>query len=115
MAKLRVASRLHSGSAEAGYELDHRATGVGTHRVEVSGWDISQSFFVEKPELEWNEVNGKQITLRRVLRKKTMLFARLLQSTAPDRSSPVAYWAEHIATTPQGFHQFRLNQVFPHI
>jgi hypothetical protein len=88
---------------------------LDTHRVEVSGWDISQSFFVEKPELEWNEVNGKQITLRRVLRKKTMLFVRLLQSTAPDRSSPVAYWAEHIATTPQGFHPFRLNQIFPHI
>jgi hypothetical protein len=115
MAKLRVASRLHSGSAEAGYELDHRATGVGHAPRGSIRLGHSQSFFVEKPELEWNEVNGKQITLRRVLRKKTMLFARLLQSTAPDRSSPVAYWAEHIATTPQGFHQFRLNQVFPHI
>jgi hypothetical protein len=88
---------------------------LDTHRVEVSGWDISQSFFVEKPELEWNEENGKQITLKRVLRKKTKLFVRLLQSTAPDRSSPVAYWAEHIARTPQGFHQFRLNQVLPRI
>jgi hypothetical protein len=63
--------------------------------VEVSGWDISQSFFVEKPELEWNEENGKQITLSRALRKRTMLFVRLLQSTAPERCSPVAYWAEH--------------------
>jgi hypothetical protein len=84
------------------------------YRVEVSGWDTSQLFFVEKPELVWNEANGKQITLRRELRKRTMIFVRLLQTTA-ERASPVAYWAEHIATTPQGYHQFRLNQVHPQI
>ncbi|HEY6265981.1 MAG TPA: hypothetical protein VIW93_14360 [Candidatus Acidoferrum sp.] len=58
---------------------------LDTHRVEVSGWDISQSFFVEKPELEWNEVNGKQITLRRVLRKDDAVRA----AAAVDGAGPV--------------------------
>lgn len=45
--------------------LSFRQPAIDSYRVEVSGWDISQSFFVEKPELEWNEENGKQITLSR--------------------------------------------------
>jgi hypothetical protein len=86
---------------------------TGTYRVEVSGWDSSLEFFVEKSELAWSEETGKQITLARALRKGTMVFVRLLQPTAPDHSSSVAYWAEYIATIPEGFHQFRLNQIHP--
>ena len=48
---------------------------IDTYRVEVSGWDTSQSFFVEKPELEWNEENGKQITLSRATEKNDDLRA----------------------------------------
>ena len=33
------------------------------YRVEVSGWDKNQTFFVEKSELEWSEESGKQVTL----------------------------------------------------
>lgn len=87
---------------------------ASTYRVEVSGWDSSQTFFVEKSELEWNEQTGKHLTLSRSLRSGTMIFVRLLQSTAPDRSCPVPYRAEYIATTPEGARQFRLNHVQPH-
>lgn len=86
---------------------------VGTYRVEVSGWDSDQSFFVEKTELEWSEELGKQITLSRALNPSTMIFVRLLQPTAPDRSSPVAYKAEPLANTVGDLHQFRLSQVAP--
>lgn len=86
---------------------------VDIYRVEVSGWDSSQTFFVEKSELEWNEETGKQIKLSRALRKGTMIFVRLLQPTASDRASSVAYWAEYVATTPEGTHQFSLTQVHP--
>ena len=88
-------------------------TVTDTYGVEVSGWDSSQEFFIEKSELEWNEESGKQVRLSHALRRKTIIFVRLLQATAPDRSSPVAYWAEYIAITPEGFHQFRLKQVHP--
>jgi hypothetical protein len=86
---------------------------VGAYRVEVSGWDSSQSFFVEKTELEWSEDSGKQITLRRQLRPGTMIFVRLLQPTETDRSSPVAHEAEYITSDGGGLHHFRLTQVVP--
>jgi hypothetical protein len=41
---------------------------TSTRRVEVSGWDTSPSFFVEKAELEWNEEGCKHVTLGRELR-----------------------------------------------
>jgi hypothetical protein len=88
---------------------------VGTYRVEVSGWDSSQAFFVEKTELEWSEESGKMITLKRELRPDTMIFVRLLQSTVTDRGFPVAYKAEHVANLPGGQQQFRLQQVVPRI
>lgn len=84
-----------------------------TYLVEVSGWDSSQSFFVEQSELAWNEETGKQVALTRSLSKRTMIFVRLLRPTASDRSSPVAYWAEYLATTPEEIHRFRLSQVHP--
>jgi hypothetical protein len=86
---------------------------ISTYCVEVSGWDNSPSFFTEKSELEWGEETGKQIKLSRALPKGTMIFVRLLQPTVSDHSSAVAYWAEYIATTPEGFHQFHLKQVQP--
>ena len=36
-----------------------------SYPVEVSGWDISHMFFVEKSELEWKEESGKYLTLSR--------------------------------------------------
>lgn len=91
--------------------LTARDPSVGTYRVEVSGWDNNLAFFVEETELEWSEESGKQITLSRALNTATMIFVRLLQPTAPDRSSPMAYKAEHIASTEGDLHQFRLTQV----
>jgi hypothetical protein len=86
---------------------------VGTYGVEVSGWDSEQSFFVEKTELEWREESGKQITLSRRLNMATMIFVRLLQPTAADRSCPVAYQAEYLAAITGDLHQFRLSQAAP--
>src|SRR5437899_2190303 len=40
---------------------------VSTYRVEVSGWDSAQSFFVEAANLEWDEASSKNITLGRSL------------------------------------------------
>ncbi len=84
-----------------------------TYSVEVSGWDDSHSFFVEKSELFWNEETGKHITLARSLSPGAMIFERLLQPTSLDHSSPVAYWTEPVATAAEGRQQFRLNRVEP--
>jgi hypothetical protein len=84
-----------------------------TYRVEVSGWDVSHIFFVEKSELSWNEENGKRITLTRALTPGTMIFVRLLQTTFADLSVAVPYQAEQLATTLEGIWQFRIHRAEP--
>ncbi len=84
-----------------------------SYPVEASGWDSTQSFFVEKSELEWNEVTGKHLTLSRSLCPGSMIFLRLLQPISQDRSLSVAYQAEHVGVTPDGKQQFRLSQIQP--
>ncbi len=84
-----------------------------TYSVEVSGWDNSQSFFVEKSELSWDEETGKHLTLSHRLCPGTMIFVRLLQPTAAERTFPVAYHAEPLAAAPDGQQKFRLTCMQP--
>jgi hypothetical protein len=84
-----------------------------TYSVEVSGWDNSPSFFVERTELAWREETGKFLILSRLLCPGTMIFVRLLQPIAAERSFPIAYQAEAVATTPDGKHQFRIKRCEP--
>ena len=84
-----------------------------TYRVEVSGWDKNQSFFVEKSELEWSEDSGKQLSLTRAIPDGAIVFLRLIASMSVDRSDPVAYETEYLETSPDGLHQFRLHPVSP--
>lgn len=79
--------------------------------VEVSGWDASEAFFVEKSELEWDEEAGKQVVLRRMLREGAHVFVRLIQSFSQERSNPVPYEARYAGSTPDGHCQFRLLAV----
>lgn len=86
---------------------------TSTYSVEVSGWDSTQSFFLEKSELTWNEENGKRLCLSHQLCPGTMIFVRLLQPTAAERTFPVAYQAEPLGTTPEGQQLFRVTRVQP--
>jgi hypothetical protein len=81
------------------------------YRVEVSGWDDNKAFFVENSELEWTDDAGKQVTLNRGLTDGAVIFLRLLQPISNDRSHPVAYEAELVASTDEGQRQFRLRPV----
>jgi hypothetical protein len=89
--------------------------GTRQYAVEVSGWDTTQNFFVEKCELVWNEESGKQVALRRALRDNAILFVRLLQAGEGDRAHPVVYEAELVGRTQSGLRQFRLNTVAPRV
>jgi hypothetical protein len=86
---------------------------TGTYRVEVSGWDVSHIFFVERSELSWSEADGKQIALTRALNPGTMIFVRLLQATSADRAVAVPYEAEQLANTSEGVWQFRIHRAEP--
>jgi hypothetical protein len=84
-----------------------------TYSVEVSGWDGTQSFFVERSELTWNEQFGKRLVLSHQLCPGTMIFVRLLQPTAAEHTFPVAYQAEPLGPAPEGKQLFRVIRMQP--
>lgn len=84
---------------------------TNSYPVEASGWDSTQSFFVETCKLEWDEESGKCLVLTHSLRPGAMIFLRLLQPGSPDRSLPVAYRAQLIGVTAEGQQRFRLKQI----
>jgi hypothetical protein len=83
------------------------------YSVEVSGWDNSHTFFVERSELYWSEETGKQLTLSRRLPPRAMVFVRLLQPTDGERAFPVPYEAELLSPGSEMPQQFRLRRVVP--
>ena len=82
-----------------------------TYRVEVSGWDAQQKYFVTKADLQWFEDNAKQLVLSCRLGNNPILFVRLLNSTDQDRALPVPYQAEYLEPSPDGAHRFRLRAI----
>lgn len=81
------------------------------YRVEVSGWDNRQEFFVEKTDLEWSEEEGKLVLLSRPVAAGSLLFLRLLHPTSIDRVHPVPYQADPLPTAGQTAHdgQYRVR------
>jgi hypothetical protein len=88
-------------------------TQVECCRVEVSGWDKSQGFFVEKSDLPWDDVAGRYISLQSMLPDGALVFIRTLQAEGLGKSAPVVYKVEFIGCDPDGHRQFRLNPVQP--
>lgn len=86
---------------------------ASVYRVEVSGWDSEDRFFVEKTEIAWDESDAKRLRLRRPLRKGSVVYVRLLQATTPVQSYPIAYRANPVGDTGSGTWEFRLVQVYP--
>ncbi len=86
------------------------------YRVEVSGWDTNENFFVEKTELQWDEGTGKRVRLSRPLRRSSIVFVRLLQPLSPTRGYPIAYQAEpdDSAAEPVNY-EYKLIQLHPRI
>ena len=82
-------------------------------RVEASGWDENEIFFVEKSLLAWDEFAGNYISLDHMLADGAIIFIRMLQPSALRRSSPVAYEVEFAGCSPDGNHQFRLSPAKP--
>ena len=85
------------------------------YRVEVSGWDNAEEFFVEKTDLKWTEASGKQVLLSREVNRGALLFLRLLHPTNLARVRPVAYQADPVTNsdTTRGQHLVRLVQANP--
>lgn len=65
-------------------------------RVEVSGWDEKENFFVEKVYLEPENNERKEISLRYSMREGCLLFVRFLHPMSTGNNFPVAYQAVNI-------------------
>ncbi len=88
----------------------------GNYRIEVSGWDLDNTFFVEKTELLWSEGGGKRVHLRRALPQGTIIFIRLLALESASGSLPVAYGIESAKPMDSnGQCEMRLVQLRPRI
>jgi hypothetical protein len=72
---------------------DERADERKGYRVEVSGWDADERFFVEKSILVWTESEGKKVALKALIRTGSVLFVRLIQPMGGGSSFPVPYKA----------------------
>jgi hypothetical protein len=64
---------------------------LSDYRVEVSGWDVAESFFVEKATLELNLEGERVIHVRHPLRIGAMVFLRLIDTRVAFPALPVAY------------------------
>ena len=85
-----------------------------SYRIEVSGWDLAENFFVEKTELDWSEPYGKRVYLRHPLRDHAVVFVRLIHPTASGQSFPVAYRVENIGpANGSGMRAVSLVQLYP--
>jgi hypothetical protein len=94
--------------------MEFRADGSNSYRVEVSGWDASESFFVEKTMLNWGRDEKKEVHLRSVLREGSFVFVRLLQPITNGNNFPVAYQAQRIGPRdPEGHSRVHLAQLRP--
>ena len=65
-------------------------------RVEVSGWDAKEYFFVEKTRFDLQGESWNEITLRSSLRESSVVFVRVLEPLVTGTNSPIAYQAMNI-------------------
>jgi hypothetical protein len=88
----------------------------GNYRIEVSGWGLDNTFFVEKTELLWSEGGGKRVHLHRALPQGTIIFIRLLALESASGSLPVAYGIESAKPMDSnGQSEIRLVQLRPRL
>ena len=67
-----------------------------SYRVEVSGWDASEDFFVEKTLLDCRGGEQKEITLAAPVRQGCVLFVKLLLTFMSGSNVPIAYRAASV-------------------
>jgi hypothetical protein len=73
-----------------------------SYRVEVSGWDARENFFVEKTLLDWREREGKTVALHATVRLDSILFVRLLRPLGGGADFPVPHRAVRVGDRSTG-------------
>jgi len=95
------------------FQLSQEMTGISSYRVEVSGWDASDTFFVERTTLDWSGGDKKEISLKSALREGAVVFVRLLQEFGKVDGFPIAYRAASVKTDENGRTLVQLARLHP--
>lgn len=86
----------------------------GDYRVEVSGWGMDNSFFVEKTNLIWTSGDEKRVQLHRALPKGAIVFIRLVSYQCSSGPVPVACQVEGVLPmNGDGRCSVKLKQLHP--
>jgi hypothetical protein len=84
------------------------------YRIEISGWGLDNSFFVERTDLLWTADGEKQVLLHRALPEGAIVFIRLMASEPLTGSVPVAYQVQDVVPMDcTGRCQMKLAQLHP--
>ena len=94
--------------------MDSEINLPGAYRVEVSGWGLDESFFVEQTDLHWSQHGEKKIWLHHELSEGAMVFVRLLVPESTSTSVPVTYQVSSVDPMGcNGLCEMRLTQLHP--
>jgi hypothetical protein len=88
---------MNSSTSES-FRMSASAGSTSSYRVEVSGWDDKENFFVEKTTLDWSEAGGKTLGVRSSIRLESVLFVRLIQPLGGGTGFPVPYRAVKVSS-----------------
>jgi hypothetical protein len=92
---------------------DTFAENATSYRVEASGWDEKENFFVEKTMLDWIEGAGKKIELRARVAPQAVVFVRLAQQMDGSNGFPIPYRAVEISARRDGCTTVVVQQLQP--
>lgn len=81
--------------------MTSRETEQTSCRVEISGWDAAENFFVEKTVLRRCDDGSQKALLHTLLRVGALGFARLTDEPTPDRAVPITYQVATIKENSQ--------------
>ena len=96
-------------------KLSQEMATINSYRVEVSGWDSSNAFFVEKTTLDWGGGEQKEISLGSALLEDAVVFVRLLQQVGKVDNVPIAYRACGVKTAENGRTIVQLARLHPRV
>ena len=92
------------------------AAQTNIYRVEASGWDATENFFVENASLTWGSDEMEEIRLRCSLKEGSIVFVRLLRPLATEDTNTIPIPYQVIRVMPRdvnGHARIQLRQLRP--
>lgn len=94
--------------------MDELTKPSDNYRIEISGWGLDTSFFVESTDLLWDRGRDKKVLSRHAVSEGAIVFIRLLLPEPGGNTLPMAYQvAEVQPMDSNGWCEMHLKQLHP--